>query len=160
MARPSRNSTTGVIPSRPRTYFVSSKTSKGRALLQTERMAKLLIDVLRHYTFAKKFTVREFVVMRNHFHLLLTVPAGMTIERAVQMVKGNFSCRASKELGVKWGIWQKGFSEVRITTGESYARHVDYIYENPVKAGYARSPEKYPYCSAYLRRLKRENRVS
>ena len=123
-------------------------------------MANLLIDVFRQYTFARKFQVHEFVVMRNHFHLLLTVPAGMTIEKAVQMVKGNFSYRASKELGMKWEIWQKGFSDVRITTRESYVRHVDYIYENPVKAGYARSAEEYPYCSAYFRRLKKQKKDS
>jgi putative transposase len=123
-------------------------------VLQTERMALLFIDVLRVYTTSGRFKVHEFVVMRDHFHVLLTVPSGMTIEKAVQMIKGNFSYRAKKELGFSSEIWQKGFSDVRITDRKSYIRHVEYIYENPVKAGYARSAEEYPYCSAYLRRLK------
>lgn len=125
-------------------------------LLQTERMANLFIDVLRIYTLRGKFKVREFVVMRNHFHVLVTLSAGMTIEKAVQMIKGNFSYRAKKELGFKWEIWQKGFSDVRITDRASFLRHVEYIYDNPVKAGYARSAEEHPYCSAYLRRRKRD----
>ena len=127
-------------------------------MLQTERMANLFIDVLRVYTISGKLKVYEFVVMRNHFHLLLKVGAGMTIEKAVQMIKGNFSYRAKKELGYISEIWQKGFSDVRITDRQSYLQHVEYIYDNPVKAGYARSAEEYPYCSAYFRRLKREKK--
>jgi putative transposase len=156
MSRPSRKSYSAAIPSTPRTYFVSSMTAQRRALLQTEAMANLFIDVLRRYTLAGQFKVHEFVVMRNHFHVLLTVKEGMTLEKAVQMIKGNFSFRAKKELGMPWEIWQKGFSDVRITDRESYSRHVTYIDENPVKAGYARSAEEYPYCSAYFRRLKRQ----
>ncbi len=156
MARPSRRSVTGAVPAVRRTYFVTSKTAQGRMLLQTERMANLFIDVLRIYTTSGKFKVHEFVVMRNHFHVLLTIGAGMTIEKAVQMIKGNFSYRAKKELGFPCEIWQKGFSDVRITGRDSYEQHVQYIHANPVKAGYARSAEEYPYCSAYLRRKKRE----
>lgn len=156
MARPSRHSAPSRVPASSRIYFATSRTAQGRAVLQTERMALLFIDVLRVYTASGKFKVLEFVVMRNHFHILLTVPSGMTIEKAVQMIKGNFSYRAKKELGFSREIWQKGFSDVRITDRESYSRHVEYIYDNPIKAGYARSAEEYPYCSAYLRRLKRE----
>jgi hypothetical protein len=57
----------------PRTFFVTSKTNVGGALLQTERMANLFIDVLRTYVIAKKFRLHDFVVMPNHFHLQLTL---------------------------------------------------------------------------------------
>lgn len=55
------------------TFFATTKTSQGRALLQSERNATLLIDVLRSYVAAKKFRLHDFVVMPNHLHLLLTV---------------------------------------------------------------------------------------
>ena len=48
--------------------------------------------------------------MPNYFHLLLTIENEMTIERAVQFIKGGFSFRAGKELGMRSPIWQKGFS--------------------------------------------------
>jgi putative transposase len=57
-------------------------------------MANLLIDVLRTYAAAKRFKVHDFVVMPNHFHLLITVDGSMTVEKAVQLIKGNFSYRA------------------------------------------------------------------
>jgi hypothetical protein len=73
MARPSRNTNRDDIQDGPRTFFVTSKTNVGGALLQTERMANLFIDVLRTYVIAKKFRLHDFVVMPNHFHLQLTL---------------------------------------------------------------------------------------
>ncbi len=125
-------------------------------MLQTERMATLFIDVLRSYVAAGRFRVHDFVVMRNHIHLLLTVDENISIEKAVQLIKGNFSLRAQKDLQYRGEIWQRGFSEVRIYDRESFLCHRSYIYENPVKAGLAPTAEEYPYCSAYFRKKKNE----
>jgi putative transposase len=93
MAKPSRNTDPSQIQDGPRTFFVTSKTVLGRSILQTERMANLLIDVLRSYVKAKKFKLHDFVVMPNHFHVLLTLDNDMTVEKAAQLIKGNFSYR-------------------------------------------------------------------
>ena len=152
MAIPSRNSAPDSVELDARTFFTSTKTVQGKAILQTERMAMLLIEVLRSY--ATKFKIHEFVVMPNHLHVLLTVDKEMTVEKAMQLIKGNFSYRAKKELDFQQEIWQKGFSEVRINDRQSYLKHKDYIWQNPVRAGLARVPEEYPFCSAYLRKQK------
>ncbi|MGB8536024.1 MAG: hypothetical protein WCD57_06400 [Acidobacteriaceae bacterium] len=44
----------------------------GKALLQSDRNATLLIDVLRFYGKEGKFQLHDFVVMPNHLHLLIT----------------------------------------------------------------------------------------
>jgi putative transposase len=155
MARPSRNTNRDDIQNGSRTFFVTSRTSEGRSLLQTERMANLFIDVLRNYVTAGKFKLHDFVVMPNHFHLQITLQDGVTVEKAVQLVKGNFSYRAKKELGYQFEIWQPGFSDERVWDRESFLRHRRYIDDNPVKAGLADSAENYPYCSAYFRKKKR-----
>jgi len=117
-------------------------------------MAGLLIDVLRCYVSASKFVVHDFVVMPSHLHVLITVGREMSIEKAVQLIKGNFSYRAKKELGVHGEIWQRGFSEVRIMDRSSFLKHRRYIDNNPVKAGLAVSPGDYPYGSAFFRARK------
>jgi hypothetical protein len=48
-------------------------------------------------------------------------------------------------------IWQKGYDEHRIGDNDAYARHVEYIWMNPVKAGSVEQPEEYLYSSARLR---------
>lgn len=122
----------------------------GRALLQSERNATLLVDVMRSYVAAGKFRLHDFVIMPDHVHLLITVEGEMTIEKAMQFIKGGFSYRLKKELGYMGEVWQRGFSEVRVDNRESFARHRQYIAQNPVKAGLVDSPEKFPYSFSYL----------
>lgn len=155
MARPSRNTNREDIQDGPRTFFVTSKTNVGASVLQTERMANLFIDVLRTYVTAKKFRLHDFVVMPNHFHLQPTLDDRKTIEESVGPVKGRFSYRAKKELGCRYEIWQRGFSDERVWDRDSFLRHGKYIDENPVNAGLADKPENYPYGSAYSAQGKR-----
>jgi putative transposase len=119
-------------------------------------MANLFINVLRENMRAGHFTVHEFVVMPDHMHVLLTVPAESTVEKAVQFIKGGFSFRAGRELGFKGDVWQVGFSEVRIFDGASFAQHKAYIENNPVKRSLANAPEEYPFGSTFLKMLKKE----
>jgi putative transposase len=118
-------------------------------------MANLLIDVLRSYMRAKKFAVHEFVVMPNHVHILLTIPGELSLEKAMQLIKGNFSFRAQKELGFPGAVWQPGYSDVRITDEQGFAQHRDYIHNNPVKAHLASMPDRYPFGSCFLKKQKR-----
>src|SRR5208337_742471 len=150
MGRPGRHAASGAVLSSARTFFTTTRTSMGRALLQSERNATLFIDVLRSYAAARKFQVRDFVVMPDHVHLLLTVHGDVTIERAMQYIKGGFSYRLKKELGYSGEVWQRGFSEVRVEDERNFQRHREYIAGNPVKAGLVELPETFPYCFTYL----------
>jgi putative transposase len=155
MSKLHRTKTTDVTPTHARTFFVTTKTAQCRSLFQTDRMANLFIDVLRQNMRDKHFTVHEFVVMPDHVHVLLTVPANSTVEKSVQRIKGGFSFRAGRGLDFKGEIWQKGFSEVRIFDGASFAQHKIYIENNPVKRGLVSAPENYPFGSTFLKLLKR-----
>jgi putative transposase len=93
--------------------------------------------------------------MPNHVHILMTVPGELSLEKAMQLIKGRLSFRANKELGFRGEIWQRGFSDVRIVDEPSFQKHREYIENNPVKAGLANSPVEYPYGSAYLKKRKR-----
>jgi putative transposase len=100
-------------------------------------------------------TVHDFAVMPNHVHILMTVAGDMSIEKAMQLIKGGFSFRTNKELGFRGEIWQRGFSDVRIVDDRSFQEHREYIENNPVRAGLANSPEEYPFGSAHLKKHKR-----
>ncbi len=113
-----------------------------------------LIDVLRSYVAARKFVIHDFVVMPDHVHLLLTVEGDISIEKAVQFIKGGFSYRLKREFGYLGEVWQRGFSEVRVNDRESFLQHRDYIAWNPVKKGLADSPDEFPYCFSYLAKRK------
>ena len=154
MSRPTRNADANAILSGARTFFVTTNAAAGKHLLQSERNAELFIEVLRHYVRERKFVVHDFVVMPNHVHILLTVGSEMSVEKAVQFVKGGFSYRLKKEYGYPGEVWQKGFSEVRVEDRESYLKHREYIAKNPVRDGLVREGEEFPHCFASLKKRK------
>ena len=51
------------------TFFVTSSISDKRNLLQSDRSARLFIDVLYHYRSENKLLLHGFVVMPDHFHV-------------------------------------------------------------------------------------------
>ena len=99
MAKPAR------APQSHRCFFVTSSTWERRQLFRSEPMARLFLHVLFHYRGEGKYMLHEFVLMPDHFHLLITPDSTITLERAIQFVKGGYSFRASKELGLKGEIW-------------------------------------------------------
>lgn len=155
MARPARNASPEGILCTTRTFFLTTKMAMGQRLLQSERNAELLIDVLRCYARAKKFEIHDFVIMPDHLHVLLTVRDEMTIEKAAQLIKGAFSFRIKKEFGYLGEVWQRGYSEVRVNDRGSHLKHREYIAQNPVEAGLASTPEEYPFCYMFLVRKKK-----
>jgi len=155
MAKPGKHSDEKSLRGIERTFFVSSKAVQGRALLQSDRHAMLLIDTMRSYVNARKFVIHDFVVMPNHLHVLITVDNMMSIEKAMQLIKGGFSYRIRKELGYQGEVWQRGYSEVRIRDRRGFLKHRDYIDQNPIRAGLANTADEYPYGSAFFNKQKR-----
>jgi putative transposase len=135
-------------PQTTRTFFVTSATDGRRALLQSERMARLLMNCLLENRQKGRYLLHEFVVMPNHFHLLITPSPEISLEKALQFIKGGFSYRARKALQVNCAIWQPGFSNHRIRDWRDYEQHRSYIRLNPVQARLSERAEQFPYSSA------------
>jgi putative transposase len=128
------------------TYFVTASTWQRRALFNNPQWAELFLEILHSYR-GKGYRLHEYVLMPDHFHVLIT-PA-VTLERAIQLIKGGFSFRAKKELVSSMEIWQRGFSDHRIRDWEDFKIHVGYIFRNPVGRKLVERAMDYPYCSAF-----------
>ena len=138
-----------LAPQEIRTFFVTSVTIGRRSILQSQSMAGLLMDVMQQNRKKDRFLLHEFVIMPDHFHLLITPAVHVSLERAVKFIKGGFSFRAKKELGFDLSIWQESFTNHRIRDVADYESHREYIHQNPVRKGLARTPSEYPYSSAF-----------
>jgi putative transposase len=138
-----------LAPQAVRTFFVTSGTESHRGILQSERMARLLIDCLMENRKKERFLLHEFVIMPNHFHALITPGPQVPLEKAMQFIKGGFSYRAKRELNVNFAIWQAGFANHRIQDLLDYEEHRSYILQNPVKARLVDAAELFPYSSAF-----------
>jgi putative transposase len=127
MSTPSRH---GAIAG---TYFVTSRTWESRKLFVTEPMCQLFVDTLVRYQQAEAFALHAFVLMPDHFHIVLTPAPDKTLERAVQLIKGGSARTLGKGLHLRFPVWQRGFSDHRIRDAVDYDVHVRYIEQNPVR---------------------------
>lgn len=134
MAIPSRTAKHG-------TYFITTATHNRRRLFQVESNATLLLETIDHYR--ASYLLHAYVVMPDHLHLLLT-PTDITLERAMQLIKGGFSHRIASKLPV----WQRSFTDHRIRDDADYNTRLDYIHRNPVEARLSETPETYAFSSA------------
>ena len=130
------------------TYFITASNFEKQSLLQSGRMAELFINVLFNYQKQGKYHLHEFVIMPNHFHLLITPISPVTLEKAVQFIKGNFSYRAKRELAFAGEIWQTSFYDRRVRDASEYGRFRHYIHMNPVRRGLVSLPEEFTFSSA------------
>jgi putative transposase len=132
----------------PGTYFVTFLTFQRRRLFVVEPYVRLFLKTLYGYRRQGKFLLHAFVLMPEHAHLLLTPADDVTIERAIQLIKGGFSHAFGLEFGRK-EIWQRGFTDHRIRDMGDFRSHRDYIHQNPVKRGMVETAREYRYCSAF-----------
>jgi putative transposase len=80
-------------PQELRTYFVTSVTASRRRLFQVEQNALLLIETLQEQRNKNRIKLHAFVVMPDHIHLVLTPAPEISLEKAMQYIKGAFSFR-------------------------------------------------------------------
>jgi putative transposase len=149
MSIPIRHADPNHIIAGARTLFVTSSISGKRNILQSDHSATSFVRVLYDYRAQRKFRLHEFVVMPDHFHVLITVECDLTIERAAQFIKGGFAFRAGRELAFHAPVWQKGFSEVRILDHRAFLQTSEYIRNNPVARHLAADAAQYPFSSAH-----------
>ena len=125
--------------------MVTTSTWERRDLFSNERWANFLIDTIYHYR-RSTYLLHEFVIMPDHLHVLITPLT--SLEKAVQFIKGGFSYRAKKELDSNMEVWQKGFSDHRISDVSDYRMHAIYIQQNPMRKHLCERPKEYPYSYA------------
>ena len=119
-------------------------TAERRRLFQVTATAELLERIILDYRSQGKFLLHAFVIMPDHFHALITPSVDVSLEKAVQFMKGGFSFRLKSKLDV----WMRSFNESQIMNNEKFVSCVRYIEENPVRRGLVLTPEAYPFSSA------------
>ena len=129
-----------------RTFFVTTVAWRRLPIFRVDVRARLLIDVLFGYRDQGKYLLHEFVVMPDHVHLLLTPPPEISLEYAVQFIKGGYSCRLRKVEKIQ--VWQESFTNHRIRDFDDYQKHCEYVRMNPVRAKLVRDAGAYAFSSA------------
>lgn len=105
---------------------------------------KVLTSELQLQTFKRNAKIHAFVLMPNHFHLMISTPDGNITD-----VMRDVMSSATKIINVKnhrTGHLFGGRYKWSIITNSLYFAHaMKYVYRNPVKAGICEKVAAYPY---------------
>jgi putative transposase len=132
----------------PGTYFATSRTWESRALFVTAPPCEVFVETLLHYRDQGAYLLHAFVLMPDHFHILLTPGHETTLERSVQFIKGGSAKRIRERLQFRFPIWQRGFSDHRIRDTSDFVTHSNYLARNPVKKRLVVEAGEYRWSSA------------
>ena len=113
-------------------------------MFQVSANAELLQKTIFDYRERNRFALHAYVIMPDHLHALITPAPDVSLEKALQFIKGGFSFR----LKSKMDVWMQSFNEVQVLTADKYVGCVRYIEANPVRRGLVMSADLFPFTSA------------
>ncbi|MHB1294828.1 MAG: REP-associated tyrosine transposase [Anaerolineae bacterium] len=106
------------------------------------------------YFDAQRYRLFAWVIMPNHVHVLLETLAGWTLAGVVASWKTYTGRRLSALLpgsgrsGTCHQVWHREYWDRYIRNARHFNVTMQYIHDNPVKAGLATKPEDWPWSSA------------
>jgi putative transposase len=125
-------------------YFVTACTAN---------RFKLLANPALHHAF-RIFAERganagawigAYILMPDHLHLFVVVDSErITLSTWMKALKGAVSSEL-RRMGGTAPLWQKGFFDHVLRSGESYSAKWNYVRQNATRAGLAPSWEQWPY---------------
>ena len=127
-------------------FFVTTTTENHEHFFSGRELKARLLDIIMKSIRQHNAVLHGFVLMSNHFHLLLSLEGGgPELSRFMRDVK---SISARILFPGHHGIWIRRFDNVALYSDEHFRTKLDYIHNNPVKAGLARNPSEYEFSSA------------
>ena len=129
-------------------YFATTDTWERHALFINTSLANIVVEQIAACRDRGFYKLHAFVLMPDHLHLLITPGIDITIEKAMQMIKGGSAHRMGIESPQPFPIWHRGFHDRWIRDADQFWKAKSYVEQNPVKARFAESAVSYPWSSA------------
>jgi putative transposase len=119
----------------------------GACFLRRPEAARLVVDNWKHFD-GERYTLIAWVVMPNHVHVIITERPGWPLSRVIHGWKSFTAHRINGLLSVSGRLWEADYWDRGIRDERHYRAAVQYIHQNPVKAGLVAHPEEWPWSSA------------
>ena len=115
------------------TYYLTCCVDKRRPILQRADLAEFLISLYAAQRDYGRIALHGYVVMPDHYHVLLTLKGESSISAVVRAVHSLFArhCRATTQF--RGRIWQTRFYDRVIRNESDWREKLKYLHGNPVR---------------------------
>lgn len=137
-------------------YHICSRGNERRRLFWEKQDYERFCLLLKEASERFELRIFAFVLMTNHFHLMLETPLG-NLASAMHWFMTGYAVWINKSRGRAGHLFQGRYHSVIIEDESHYLELSRYIHLNPVRAGMVKWPEEYEWssCCDYLNRKQR-----
>lgn len=128
-------------------YHVGSRAVEKQSIFGVVRRDwRVFHDLLDHVVSEFRWNLHAYCVMRNHFHLVLDTPHA-NLSAGMQYLKGEYAQWFNQAKGREGALFERRFW-YRLAATDAYVLELArYVALNPVRAGFVRRPEEWPWSS-------------
>jgi len=144
--------------------FITVTCLNWKPLLIKDRFKQIIISSLHFLSAEKRVSIFAFVIMPNHMHLIWQVLGAhnpkdvqrdflkYTAQHILKELRNDRS-PVYDELLVqgsdrKRQVWERNSKCIPVWSGKFIWQKINYIHQNPVRAGLCQCPEEYEFSSA------------
>jgi REP element-mobilizing transposase RayT len=156
------------------TYFLTTTVVEWVDIFTRERYQEIIINTLRFYIHNRGLNVYAFCIMSNHLHMVANTEVGSSLSDIIRDFKKYtsreiiraihdepesrrkwmlevFSNAADQHSKTKfYKVWQDGNHAIELYNEQFTWTKINYIHQNPVRAGLVTHAEYWKYSSAGL----------
>ena len=149
MARPARIEYEGAF------YHLMNRGNGRENIFIDNKDRNKFYEILGNVETRYKIIIYSFVLMTNHYHILLETPLG-NLSKAIQRLNGDYALYFSRRHKRPGHLFQGRFKAMLVEKNTYLIELSRYIHLNPVRAGMVDAPEKYQWGSLYEMFKKKE----
>lgn len=132
-------------------HFITCSCYHRKAILGTPESRDLFLLMLEECRLKHRFRVYGYVVMPEHFHLLMSEPAMISSSTALQVIKQRFARKLREEKQCPWErVWQRRFYDFNVRSEKKVGEKLRYMHENPVRRGLVAHPRNWKWSSFHF----------
>ncbi len=120
----------------------------GACWLRDPRIGEIVEDTLLRFD-PERYRLIAWCIMPNHVHTLIEPAPNQSLEKVVHSWKSFTATAANKILHRKGAFWFREYHDRFIRDDAHLAKAVEYIEQNPVKAGLVAEASKWRFSSAF-----------
>lgn len=131
------------------TLVITQHTWHREPLFSRAENVDLLQDRLALCKGKYPYELHAWVVLPDHFHLLVEPAAGVVVGSLMHCVKAMFTKEYRRREGLPKDaqVWQKGYGAHGIEAAADFGRAIDFIHLNPVHHGLSQAPGEWEWSS-------------
>ena len=95
-------------------YYVTSVTSGRHEIFSDTFAARFLLVTIAYYRYILEFNLFGYVIMPDHFHILIQPNDNYPLPKIMNYIKGNFARKYNLLHNQKGHIWQEGYYETAL----------------------------------------------